>query len=160
MFESTCSNAMLCIIVLWLIYAKKSFKLLWKQILLLQCHFCEYESLDLKRIEVHVLEAHGVINCTLCDYGSLDKDLMRSHMKIHTGRINFTCNICEFEATKHSLLEEHVEAKHSNRNKEPTSYHCEICERAFPAYFLLRDHNCTPTHKLLCDACEFRRDTS
>ena len=77
-------------------------------------------------------------------------------MMTHTGRILFTCIVCEFEASKQSMLENHMEAKHKKKDDEPKRHQCESCENTFPTLFHVRYHTCTPQFKYPCDKCEFK----
>ena len=63
----------------------------------------------------------------------------------HTGNMIYQCQICEFEATKQSILEDHIEHKHTQ--KEQTPYTCSKCEKTFAYYFLLINHRCFKCNK-------------
>ena len=55
-------------------------------------------------MEDHKFRKHGIINCDKCEYSAEDSDIMKKHKMKHTGRILFTCNICEFETSKQSMF--------------------------------------------------------
>ena len=78
-----------------------------------QCHKCKYLTCRSDDMDEHVLENNGFIRCDRCEYISEDNDIMKKHMMKHTGDSIYSCNICEFEATRQSLLENHMEAKHT-----------------------------------------------
>ena len=63
-----------------------------------------------------------------CECGALNGSLLENHLGIHTGRTNFSCGICEFEATRKAILVDHIEKKH--RPKEVFKF--EVCEKNFP----------------------------
>ena len=73
---------------------------------------------------------------------------MRKHNTRHTGNMVYQCQICEFEATKQSLLEDHIDVRHTQ--KETNNYKCFKCEKSFQYYFLLINHRC-----FKCDKCNF-----
>ena len=120
-----------------------------------RCDFCELTSLDQKVVEAHMQMKHGVIQCEKCEYGALDADILRKHMMTHTGNIIFTCYICEFEATKQSILEEHMESKHINKEVLPDGLDCDKCEKTFPTKFHHEFHKCKSPYKYPCHICEF-----
>ena len=99
------------------------------------CCFCDYDTNDKKTYDAHSFENHGSINCDHCEYSALDKGLMKKHMKKHTGRFIFTCGICEFEATKQSFLENHVELKHKKKDIDTESHKCEKVMQFLIEYF-------------------------
>ena len=74
-------------------------------------------------------------------------------MKTHTGRIIFTCIVCEFEATREILLENHMEMKHGEKSDRKTK--CSDCGKMFPALFLSRYHICGPQYTYPCQLCHF-----
>jgi hypothetical protein len=83
-----------------------------------------------------VINHHGFISCDKCEYLAEDNDLMKQHKKKHTGSYVYVCGICEFEATRLSLLENHLEVKHTKEsmwwNENQKSDHlCEKCEKKF-----------------------------
>ena len=124
----------------------------------LSCHLCEYSTKVLREMEDHKFRKHGIINCDKCEYSAEDSDIMKKHKMKHTGRILFTCNICEFETSKQSMLVEHKEAKHKSTeeiNKEKTVFECNRCETDFQYGFLLKNHTCIPTFKYPCEICTF-----
>ena len=87
----------------------------------LNCGFCEYKTRDLKDMQEHGKQEHGTTKCERCEYSGLTKELMEKHMTSHTGRNIFTCCVCEFEATRQVLLNQHLETKHRKSNKSPNS---------------------------------------
>ena len=76
-------------------------------------------------------------------------------MRTHTGRIIFTCQVCEFEATRQSMLDDHIEIKHTEKDLPPEKYDCRKCEQVFPTSLHLEYHICKPTYKYPCHVCEF-----
>ena len=66
----------------------------------------------------------GIAAGSKCEYGALDESLLENHIGIRTGGINFSCGICKFEATRKSILVDHIEMKH--RPKEV--FKCQVCE--------------------------------
>ena len=95
------------------------------QEVLFSCHLCDYQTSDVLQMNDHSSKNHGFIHCDKCEYIAEESTIMKKHMLKHTGSFNFTSTICEFEATKESLLEEHYERKHK-KNKE-VSFQCEVC---------------------------------
>ena len=83
-------------------------------------------------------------------------------MKKHTGTNLFTCGQCEFEATKQSMLESHIETKHSYPNLQPNCeplksiYPCETCEfkaNNIEEYFKHMNSHKKDLHS--CSYCDF-----
>ena len=74
-----------------------------------------------KCFEVHGEEIHGFVYCQKCEYTAEDKSIMKQHMKRHTGDIPFVCNVCEFEATKQSVLM--IIKKPSIKSSQKSSVH-------------------------------------
>ena len=120
------------------------------------CYLCQYETRNSREMDDHGASEHGIINCDKCEYRAEDFDIMKKHKLKHTGRILFTCNICEFESSKQSMLAEHKESKHSNpKEMEMASYECDRCEKQFKHAFLLKNHTCIPAFKYPCQVCTF-----
>ena len=118
-----------------------------------ECHLCKYVTRDLKAMDEHTINTHGMVKCGKCAYSAEDQDLLDNHMKKHTGRIIFTCVVCEFEATREVILENHMELKHKKNTDRNTK--CENCEKEFPALFLSRYHICGPQYTYPCQLCTF-----
>jgi hypothetical protein len=104
---------------------------------------CDYVTNNTAQINEHAFLVHGIVKCERCDYSAEDKDIMKAHMKRHTGRIIFQCGKCEFEATRQSLLENHIEARHSYVPPQ-LKQKCERCEKVFPDIFQIKYHTCIP----------------
>ena len=78
-------------------------------------------------------------------------------MDSHSGRIIFTCGICEFEATRKSLLEKHHESKHKKRKENiQNPQKCNTCEKIFLEDIFFKYHSCSPDSKFVCQLCKFR----
>ena len=105
----------------------------------------------------HGSSKHGIVDCDKCEYRAEDFDIMKKHKMKHTGRIVFTCNICEFESSKQSMLVEHKESKHRNSKEwnEEEAIKCNRCEKQFKHAFLLKNHTCIPAFKYPCQTCQF-----
>lgn len=104
---------------------------------------------------------HHQINITVYIQGNLKQFynlklnyLMNNHMKKHTGRYIFSCSVCEFEATREYLLENHKEMKHKNTDCNG-NLKCDQCEKTFPALFLSRYHICGQEFTYPCQSCGF-----
>ena len=117
------------------------------------CHLCSFEATSDIELDDHRAQQHGIINCDKCDYGAEDLGIMRKHKMEHTGTILFTCNICEFESSKQSILVDHKESKHSKPDNPV--HECNRCEKAFSYPFLLKNHTCIPDFKYPCELCSF-----
>ena len=106
------------------------------------CYLCKYETRSSREMDNHGSSKHGIIDCDKCEYRAEDFDIMKKHKMKHTGRIVFTCNICEFESSKQSMLVEHKESKHRNSKEwnEEEAIKCNRCEKQFKHAFLL--HTC------------------
>ena len=118
------------------------------------CYKCEYSAHDENQIEEHGFKIHGIIKCDRCEYSAEDLNIMKKHKMKHTGRIIFTCNICEFETTRESMLMEHKESKHTNPEVK-LDIECKKCEKSFPYMFHYNAHSCTPVYKYPCEKCNF-----
>ena len=118
-----------------------------------KCHKCDFNTSDLKVMDEHTVNIHGMFKCYKCEYIAEDHDLLKNHMKKHTGRILFTCSGCEFEATRQILLENHMEVKH--KKKSDRNNKCDDCGKTFPALFLSRYHICGPQYTYPCQMCKF-----
>ena len=126
----------------------------------IKCHLCEYLTKEPKEMDNHVINQHGFVCCDLCEYMAEDRQLVAQHKKKHTGKIIYTCGICEFEATKESILEDHHEIKHTKKNfwwmeKEKSEHFCDKCEKKFQNLFVKRYHLCVQETKYVCPLCEF-----
>ena len=88
----------------------------------------------------HVICEHGYIKC--------DRN------------IYFICGICEFEATRQELLENHMETKHTKKTfwwqeNDRNEYNCDMCEKKFNNLFVMRYHKCVQETKYACELCDF-----
>ena len=123
----------------------------------LNCHMCAYKAIGLSNLEDHGLKSHNIIKCNRCEYWAEDEDIMNNHMKKHTGEMLFSCYVCEFEATREYLLENHREIKHKKVEVPPVRSEpdCSICEESFKYNFLVKKHKCSPKSKFACQGCTF-----
>ena len=119
------------------------------------CYKCDYSSDDEHEIEEHGCRVHGMVKCDRCEYIAEDLDIMKKHKMKHTGRIIFSCNICEFETTRESMLVTHKESKHTNP-EEKLNIECKTCEKSFPYLFHYNEHSCKPIFKYPCEKCKFK----
>ena len=108
----------------------------------------------------HCVVQHGIMVCEKCEYRAEDKGIMESHMKYHTGKTVHTCFIYEFEATRQSILEDHMEMKPQQKNPwwyeaELKNHQCEHCEQTFKHLFVKRYHSCKQVSKYACSTCSF-----
>ena len=125
---------------------------------MLMCYLCLYETTEVSQMDDHGFHKHGILNCDKCDYTAEDSDIMTKHKINNTGRILFSCGICEFEASKQCMLENHKESKHANKEhskEEVSSHECRICDTVFQYSFLLKSHACVPAFKFPCGKCSF-----
>ena len=79
---------------------------------MLEAHVLEHVTGDVKNSRKHALNEHGSFSCDKCEYIALDKSILKQHMKQQPGTLLFTCRICELEASKQDMLENHIESKH------------------------------------------------
>ena len=126
----------------------------------IKCHLCEYVTCEPKEMDNHVIQQHGFVCCDLCEYMAEDKQLVAQHKKKHTGKFIYTCGICEFEATRKSILEDHHEIKHTKKifwwmEKEKSEHYCDRCEKKFRNLFVKRYHLCLQETKYACPLCDF-----
>ena len=122
-----------------------------------KCQRCVYEGNSEEQLNAHLLIWHRLVKCDKCDYTAEDMDCMRNHMMKHTGRFVFPCGQCEFEATKQSLLERHIQHKHTAEKKErKNKYECILCTKSFPDEVQRRNHKCAPLkYSYPCETCNF-----
>ena len=118
----------------------------------IKCHLCEYLTNEPTDMDNHVINQHGFVCCDLCEYMAEDAQLVAQHKKKHTWRIIYTCGLCEFEATKESILEDHHEIKHTKKNfwwmeKVRSEHFCDRCEKMFQNLFVKRYHLCVQETK-------------
>ena len=116
-----------------------------KSLYLFSCHICSYETSDLRNLDEHGVKNHGFVNCDKCDFSAEDRNILEIHMRKHTGGQIYTCFICEFEATRQCMLDDHIESKHGNNKPwwnevEQTCHFCERCEKTFQHLFVKRYH--------------------
>ena len=121
----------------------------------IKCSYCDYVSSDKETLLNHTSRKHGLINCDKCEYSALDEGIMKKHMYKHTGRMVYQCRICEFEATKQEILENHIEVKHNVKEVETPRLKCERCENYFGKPFQLKHHSCKVQSKYQCEQCTF-----
>ena len=111
-------------------------------------------------MDKHTISDHGYILCDKCDYIGADKELLIQHKMKHSGTNIFICGICEFEATRQAILENHMENKHTKKTfwwheSEKSDYYCDKCEKKFKNIFVMRYHMCLQETKYACPLCEF-----
>lgn len=124
-----------------------------KEIEKMSCYLCDYKTHELSKLDDHSFRKHGIIQCDKCEYKAEDNDILKKHKIKHTGRILFSCGICEFESSKQSMLVDHTESKAPS--KEGLRYRCDRCEKEFSHAFLLKSHSCIPVFKYPCEKCSF-----
>ena len=87
--------------------------------------------------------------CVECDFSCYDEmTLKKHHDSVHRQTTLFQCAICEFESTSSSILNNHIQSKHTSKEKE--IHTCDKCEQSFPYQFLLGNHIC-----YRCNKCNF-----
>ena len=92
--------------------------------------------------------------CTECDFNCYGEIPFKKHYdSVHRQCTLFQCAICEFEATSLPLLNAHMQAKHTD--KERDTHLCNKCEKSFPYRFLLENHIC-----FKCNKCSFIGNSS
>ena len=92
--------------------------------------------------------------CTECDFNCYGEIPFKKHCdSVHRQCTLFQCAICEFEATSLPLLNAHMQAKHTD--KERDTHLCNKCEKSFPYRFLLENHIC-----FKCNKCSFIGNSS
>ena len=132
----------------------------------LSCYKCDYETDGPKKLEVHALLLHGIVQCDKCGYGAEDFDILNEHMKKHTGRMIFQCRKCEFEATRQAILDNLIAVKHAQPAPPCKKEMCKHCTKYFPDPFLLKYHSCKQVEtseyagqrKWMCDLCDYTTD--
>ena len=69
------------------------------------CYMCPLKTDTQENLREHAKVEHGIdpVKCDKCEYVAEDINILKKHKMRHTGRILFTCRICEFEATKESI---------------------------------------------------------
>ena len=112
-----------------------------------KCQLCEFETKGAKEIDEHVINVHGFKSCDKCEYIAEDMVLMNQHKMKHTESSLYTCGVCEFEATKLAMLNDHIETKHTKQNlwwheNQKSDHFCKKCEKKFKNLFVKRYHPC------------------
>ena len=87
--------------------------------------------------------------CVECDFSCYDEiTIKKHHDSVHRQTTLFQCAICEFESTSSSILNNHIQSKHTSKEKE--IHTCDKCEQSFPYQFLVGNHIC-----YRCNKCNF-----
>ena len=105
----------------------------------LACYLCGSETKGTINADDHASKTHKVVECLKCSHAAVDKSLLGKHMVKHTRGILFNCHICEVEATRKFLQDNHMVAKHIKNPGECPK--CESCGKTFPLVILSRYHN-------------------
>lgn len=98
-----------------------------------------------------LIDQSGHFECYICKFGAVSKYVdLKTHMKEHTGRKQFRCNICRRMFVHQSNLVKHM---HEHTMKKP--YECDICANTFTCSRNLKRHKRLHTRKGLykCNRC-------
>ncbi|XP_022833980.1 uncharacterized protein LOC111361803 [Spodoptera litura] len=90
-------------------------------------------------------------SCPECKKKFTDSSGLHCHRKLHTNKMPFKCELCDYKCKVKKYLTRHMKKTHT----EPTEHQCDICGKCFHFSCKLRDHMRVHTgekpHK--CDVC-------
>ncbi|KAG5896098.1 hypothetical protein JTB14_006887 [Gonioctena quinquepunctata] len=125
------------------------------------CHYCNYKSTLVKRINKHML-FHGntgkYFQCEICQAIFPECIQAVEHKHFHTGEMAYQCEICDKHFMFSWLLLTHRRLFHPSMKDDPSSLFCETCNMHFGTRsglrkHIFRKHNKVPQEHPLCDVC-------
>lgn len=123
---------------------------------------CPYVSYSRECLRSHRNSAHnqqrGPYKCPVCNkeyFGGQKK--FREHMKLHTGELNFACEICGKRFVSSNRLQYHIKNVHGD-----AKYKCDVCGKDFKAKVNYQRHILVHTKDkpFKCHICDFACNTS
>ncbi|XP_067686103.1 uncharacterized protein [Haliotis asinina] len=96
------------------------------QFQVLKCPDCDYETLEVHRLESHRATSHSSMRPYVCEWCGKDFKLLGSltlHTNTHTRARRFQCPLCDKVFSQHGARKRHVEEKH--RKSHP--HLCDVC---------------------------------
>ncbi|XP_019869816.2 PR domain zinc finger protein 15 [Aethina tumida] len=108
------------------------------------CEVCTKTFTMLRSFNVH-MKTHGdpEFKCETCDKMFWRKDILKNHMRLHTGVLEFVCDMCDKKFKTKTLL-----YCHQTRVHKVARFGCDECNATFKQKSLLSKH-CEEKHNKL-----------
>ena len=107
------------------------------------CDLCPSKFLHRLSMETHKRSAHfgEIFKCNLCPSKMYkQKEALKQHNDIkHKGK-TYTCNTCDYIATRKVTLLYHIDEKHTHPNDQKRREYCQVCPKSFKNSSLLKYH--------------------
>ncbi len=103
--------------------------------------FTQKASMRLHKCRVHE-KVPSKYRCEHCDRSCSTSDVLKNHLRTHTGERPYACTKCAMKFTQRSSVQAHCRAAHTNER----AYACINCEKTFPT----AAHRGTHTTDLFC----------
>ena len=76
-----------------------------------------------QRLKVHILKAHTdehllPFKCGICLKGFAKKSDCNSHISVHTGERNFSCQYCDHKSRTKQMLKQHESEVHEGKKRK------------------------------------------
>lgn len=118
----------------------------------LTCDLCGYTRATKKFLLIHILKHLDpkASSCKICLKVFSDKHKMLRHKGNHCTETKKTCPICSKKLEADNMFS-HIK-KHEIEKQSP-KFRCEVCDKKFFIYDLLRTHEITHSKSIECDFC-------
>ena len=107
------------------------------------CDLCPSKFLLRLSMETHKRSAHfgEIFKCNLCQNRIYkQKEALKQHNDIeHKGK-TYTCNTCDYVATRKVTLLYHIDEKHTHPSNQKWREYCQVCPKYFKNSSLLKYH--------------------
>lgn len=104
------------------------------------CNYCDKHFKQSGHLSTHIKLKHNHEKMHFCEFPNCTKKFpvkwaLRTHMKIHSSKKEFTCHLCDKSFHQKVNLKSHI-----NLNHEKIKYNCNECEKCFNNKYLLKYH--------------------
>ncbi|CAM9722996.1 unnamed protein product [Lampetra fluviatilis] len=95
-----------------------------------QCRHCEFRTSDPFVLSRHILSVHTKelpFKCRRCKKGFKQQSELKKHMKSHTGKKVYQCELCDYSTMDASGFKRHVVSIHT----KAYPHRCQFCHKGF-----------------------------